>query len=227
MSKVKDENMLSKNEYEKLPLDAYFTPEWCAEELLTAYEFNSPIWEPFVGVGNVAKVLQESGKKVICSDIKNYKYPLTFQLDFTEDNIKEYAEYMIKDFTNFQHSSPRWIITNPPYTHLDWYMDRLHWLCMEWKAGLAVLLRHEWDCAKGRARFFGDNDFYKGKLVLTTRPRWIEKKDKPNTSPRHNYSWFLWDYEREQTPIIKYSYAKVSNLAKKNDLLGERNKDEK
>lgn len=208
----KDQHMLGKPKYSRIEHDAYFTPEWCVDAFLDSYSENisGVIWEPFVGTGNIARVLQNCDHKVICTDLNDYGYPLTVPVDFRDDDIETFIRVLTKDFTNFSEEKPRWIITNPPYTKLQWYVERILFLCQKFEAGAALLLRNEFDSAKTRGDFFGNNPHYLGKIVLTTRPVWIEG-EKQRASPRHNYSWFVWDYGSPATDKkeITYSYRGI------------------
>ena len=59
---------------------------------------------------------------------------------------------------------------------------------------VAMLLRNEFDSAASRKELFTGNVYFDTKIILTKRPRWIEGS---TGSPRHNYAWFVWDFERE------------------------------
>ena len=83
------------------------------------------------------------------------------------------------------------IVTNPPYSLADAFVRKAILLAGIHKQRVAMLMRHEWLCAKSRAGLF-DYPFL-GMVVLTDRPVWF-----PGTKgrPRHNFSWFLWDWSR-------------------------------
>lgn len=199
----KDPSMLRLYKYEQLPLDAYFTPEWCVHALLDNYTFeNGIVWEPFVGIGRIAKVFEQLDYKVISSDIKDYGYPFTWELDFNRPNVEVFAKEIC------DRTGPRWIITNPPYHNCKKYVERILGLCEHFNAGAAVLLRNEFDCGTLRAPIFQDNPAYWGKIILTKRPRWFEEE---RASPRHNYAWYVWDYRnksKERCKNLLYSYRK-------------------
>ena len=80
-------------------------------------------------------------------------------------------------------------MTNPPNNLAKVFIDRALEIIGETEGKVALLLRNEYDSASGRRYLFNQPPFAR-KLVLTRRPRWIEGT---TTSPRHNFSWFVWD----------------------------------
>jgi hypothetical protein len=67
-----------------------------------------------------------------------------------------------------------------------------------------MLLRNEFDCGLKRVGLF-ENYPFSAKLVLTSRPRWIENS---KTSPRHNYSWYVWNWG-------DYGFSRIYYLKKR------------
>lgn len=104
---------------------------------------------------------------------------------------------------------PDAIITNPPYDEkeqgVDAEMSVRHALTlMEPERGVvAMLLRHEWDCAKKRADLF-DHPAFAFKVTLRFRPRWIEDS---TGAPRHSYAWFVWDFTKPAAARPELIYA--------------------
>lgn len=91
---------------------------------------------------------------------------------------------------------PDAIITNPPYddkasgvTAEKAVRHALRLMEPE-KGFVAMLLRHEWDTARGRADLF-DHPAFMSKITLRFRPRWIEGS---TGAPRHSYAWYCWDF---------------------------------
>jgi hypothetical protein len=90
------------------------------------------------------------------------------------------------------------IITNPPYGQraTDFVRRALEHMD-DHVSMVAMLMRSEYYHGSGkrdgRNEFFEDPRFA-GKLDLTARPRWDDwlNKPKPDASPRHNYSWYVW-----------------------------------
>lgn len=99
--------------------DMLFTPSWIIEILCDHINFrNKIIWEPAFGGGHIAKVLlNNKGVTVIGTDIITGN-------DFLTMDIKDLD--MIPDC----------IITNPPYSMKDQFIER----CIDWKLPFALLL---------------------------------------------------------------------------------------
>jgi hypothetical protein len=55
----------------------------------------------------------------------------------------------------------------------------------------ALLLRAEWIVPKARRRLVHDHPRFVGAVMLTARPRWVERAQE-SASPRHNLAWGVW-----------------------------------
>jgi hypothetical protein len=82
----------------RVPFDFYATPPEATRALLSAEQFDGPIWEPACGDGAIAKVLSAAGLQVVATDLIDRGYG-TPGIDFLRE------------------ASPRakHVITNPPY----------------------------------------------------------------------------------------------------------------
>ena len=80
--------------------DYYATDPKALESLLRVETFSHKIWEPAVGGGHLANVLEKHGYLVTCSDIIN----------------RGYKDTKIIDFLSFNGNWNFDIITNPPYS---------------------------------------------------------------------------------------------------------------
>ena len=170
--------------YARIEGDAYFTPPWVTEELLKLYDFPEHIWEPAAGNGAMVGVLEAKGHNVLASD------------------IEPQAEGIVqKDFLECQASISAAIITNPPYSHAQQFIEHSLELMKPCEGVVAMLLRNEYDCAKKRRHIFSDHPAFAMKLVLTKRPKWFAD-DK--ASPRHNFAWYVWDWKNEDPPKIRW-----------------------
>lgn len=193
-------------DYERVENEFYPTPAWCTEGLCDiGYDLIWPhdsIWEPAAGRMDISKVLTKYGHTVANSDLVCYDKNLPIQTGIDFLDTKE----MLNDSTA--------IVTNPPYgkvgkkTLSDEFVRHALNLTEPVMGAVAMLLRNEFDCAKGRRDIFQDNKAYAAKLVLTSRPRWFPDS---TGSPRHNYSWFIWDWTRTQAtetpePTIRYVF---------------------
>lgn len=92
---------------------------------------------------------------------------------------------------------PDCIITNPPYgKEAVKSVEKALELMQAEQGYVAMLMRHEWDAAKGRAHLI-DHPAYIAKITLRFRPVWIEKKEgEDSKSPRFSYAWYVWDWRK-------------------------------
>jgi hypothetical protein len=168
--------------YERDPSDFYPTPEWCTEALLRNYKFdrNYTIWEPACGQGHISRVLEEKGFNVFSSDLNDTGFGL-HGLDFLT-----------------QQTQHRAIITNPPYKNNLAYIFAKHAieLTEEYQGIVAMFMRTDWGSAATRAPLT-QHPAFALKLEMTKRPRWIEDS---TGSPRHCFSWYLWDWKTVGQP---------------------------
>ena len=173
-----DTAMIGASVYERAENDHYPTPENCTRAVanfLTAKKFltnYSVIWESSCGNGKMVHVLEEEFDKVIATDLFPKMDAPTLDFITTEPAFGFDA-----------------IITNPPYSDTDGWMDRCLYYVRNWGTTAAMLMRHEVDSASSRERFFSACPEYAARLTLTWRPRWIEGS---TGSPRHNYDWYIW-----------------------------------
>jgi hypothetical protein len=188
-----DTAMVGAPKYERVADDAYFTPSWCVDALLSKWRPGCPVWEPAAGHGNIVEVLDRHGIGTTATDINEY-------VDLTRDLIIEAADFLrTNPYPAF--SGMFSIITNPPYDKAEQFVRYALQLTEPVNGSVAMLLRHEWDCAGGRKDLFTLPAF-KMKLVLTKRPRWFSDT---KTSPRHNFSWFIWDWANTGKPTLGYA----------------------
>ena len=164
--------------YERVANDAYYTPAWCTEALLRHVKFDEDVWEPAAGNGQIRDVLQESGYAVWATDLYYYSdLEMIYRHDFFNTDADRAA-----------------IITNPPYDQARQFIERSIELTKPHRGKVAMLLRNEYDSAATRQHLFSESPCFAMKLVLTKRPKWVAS-DK--ASPRHNFAWFVWDWQHE------------------------------
>lgn len=216
-SAKRDAAMLGDSGYARIEADHYNTPPENLDCLVQHVAIHPNVWEPAVGIGNLATRLHEFGHAVWSGDIIDYGFDDNFEL---------------KDF--FLTKEPpsnriRALVSNPPYETIDLKSERWAYLkplavkyglksnkvsmaelfcrhaievMKKPKGQVALYLRNEFDCSKGRMDLFSLPPFHK-KIVVTKRPRWVEGS---TGSPRHNYSWFVWDW-RQTSGAGSIAYA--------------------
>jgi hypothetical protein len=173
--------MLAGAKFERLANDAYWTPAPVTEALLGRVQLRGIVWEPACGRGDMVRVIERAGYPVVASDVASYE---------TE------RDYRRQDFleTVTAPLGVESIVTNPPYSHAQAFIEHAIALMLPRAGMVAMLLRNEYDSAKSRRTLF-ENPVFREKLVLTFRPRWIDRNgDAPQASPRHNFAWYLWDH---------------------------------
>jgi hypothetical protein len=173
--------------YERRPLDAYFTPAWCTAALLDHVRFPLYVREPMCGDGAIVAVLRERGHLVGASDIRDYGCPGAVIQDV---------------LTIGRDAKLEAIVSNPPYEGGARFIGHCLWLVEPLRGKVAMLLRHEYDCAKERRALFADHPAFAHKLTLTKRPKW-SADDK--ASPRFPFAWFVWDWAHTGAPTLGYA----------------------
>src|SRR5262249_38100806 len=92
------------------------------------------------------------------------------------------------------------IITNPPYTKAQQFIEHALALMRPGGGLVAMLLRTDYDHAASRAHLFAHPAFAK-KIVLMKRIRWLEDS---TGNPSFNHAWFVWDWQHQGPPTIAY-----------------------
>ena len=193
--KLSDPSMLGQTHYVRRPADHYPTPAWVTEalvpHLLRYVPFDMRVWECACGTGAMANVLTQHFHDVVATDLEDYGYPLgACGIDFLSSEQREWRGA---------------IVTNPPYGDIAEQFIRHALLVTKPYGVVAMLLRHEYDTAKGRVDLFNQPPFAL-RLNLTTRPRWIEGTV---GAPRHAFAWFVWSWAWTGNPEVQYHVTKA------------------
>jgi hypothetical protein len=191
----RDPAMLGTSGFVRRRLDAYFTPAWVTEALLSKVDLPSHVvWEPAAGRGDMVAVLKRAGFLVYATDI------IGPDLGCIEATKRDFLEADI----DWSADS---IITNPPFDQIEPFIRKALELTRpgQHRVGsgglVAILARHEFDCAAGRNDLFTRSPFAR-KVVLTKRPKWVEVH---TASPRFTYAWFVWDWRHRGEPTVTYA----------------------
>ena len=175
-----DRAMLGTSGYARRERDAYPTPLWVTEALINSQvEFRGDIWEPAAGAGDMASILRWF-YRVVATDIGWADSTDFLQQQSLPDGVKS-------------------IVTNPPFDRIDAFIRHALELTRPPRGMVAMLGRHELDCAAGRR-----DPPFAVKIVLTRRPRWVARHP-GDSSPRHNFSWFVWDWEHAGPSVLRYA----------------------
>jgi hypothetical protein len=145
-------------------------------------EIGRRILEPAAGRGHLSLELRRAGLEVVSFDLRRYMNPLID--DIGQGDIRELTTLKGFDF----------VITNLPYGDLEELATHLIKLGARDRCGVALLVRAEWLTPKARRKLVHEHSHFAGAVMLTTRPRWIERT-KDSASPRHNFAWAVWSAE--------------------------------
>lgn len=173
--------------HERSDYDFYATNPKHVEELLEREEFSKDVLEPAVGMGHIAKVLQEHGHNVVGIDIVDRGYPGTILADFTQENFKWKGD----------------IITNPPYKIANQYVTK----CMEMLEDgrkLALFLKIQFLESESRRKIF---DKYPPKRIYVYSKR-AECSSSGDFSKKESsamcFCWFIWVKGNTDKPTIEW-----------------------
>jgi len=179
--------------YERAELDFYPTPSDVTEALvpflMLHQHAHAEVWEPGCGTGAMSEVLCRYFPNVRSTDIKDYGY---------DKMIPGSRDFLAQ--TEYDGHS---IVTNPPFGKLaEKFIRKALELTQPHGGVVAMLLRKEYDSAKTRSPLFKDHPAFAREVVLLWRPRWIAGS---KGAPRHNYSWFIWDWNWRREPVKSYA----------------------
>jgi hypothetical protein len=161
--------------YQRKERDCYETPAWVTKALLPYLGKCLHVWEPAAGSGKMVRVLADAGHLVEASDITEGRDFLTCGRLFDVHAI----------------------ITNPPYVLAREFIET----ALDRAPVVAMLLRTDFDHAKGRQHLFSRCAAFQKKLVLTKRIRWFEDS---KGAPSFNHAWFIWDHTNSGLPALVY-----------------------
>jgi hypothetical protein len=166
--------------YERVAFDQYETPAWATRALVPHIpERVRNIWEPACGSGKMVAELSRT-HSVGGTDIQSGE-----------------------DFFSTQGYGGDAIITNPPYSIAQEFIEHALELTMAQSGFVAMLLRCDFDHAKTRRHLFSNHAAFAKKLVLTKRIRWIEDS---KGSPSFNHAWYLFDWQHRGSPSLAYHF---------------------
>ena len=165
--------------YARKALDNYETPEWVTKAVVPHLGSKLHIWEPAAGGGKMVRALVAAGCTVEASDIADgrdfLRTPAIFNCDV--------------------------IATNPPFSRAREFIEHAIEVMQPSMGKVAMLLRTDYDHAKGRQHLFGQCSIFAKKLVLTRRIVWFEA---PNAAPSFNHAWYIWDWKHVGPPVLAY-----------------------
>lgn len=167
--------------YERKENDLYETPAWVTECLRPHVGNLQTIWEPACGSGAMVKVF-----------LSSWRVPYIESTDIANGY----------DFLKQSRSACEAIITNPPYSQSQAFIEHALKLALPHQGLVAMLLRTDYDHAKTRQHLFGKCPWFAKKVVLTKRIVWFERD---GAAPSFNHAWYIWDYKHQGAPTLAYA----------------------
>jgi hypothetical protein len=163
--------------------DSYETPPWVTDAIVRHLRSLAlHVWEPAAGSGQMVDALGCAGFQVTATDIAT-------GVDFL-------------DCDALPSDAIQAIVTNPPYTYAEPFIEHALLLTKPVGGVVSMLLRCDFDHGKTRRHLFADCPAFAIKLILTKR---IVFFDRPGAAPSFNHAWFVWDWQHTGKPTIEYA----------------------
>jgi len=186
---------IAPSRYERLENDGYATLDayWVVPALLRSVPIEGRVLEPAAGRGHLSLELRHAGLDVTSFDLHHYAAPLV-------DDIGIGDIRALRSLEGFA-----WTITNLPYSDLEELATHLIGLGARDRCATALLVRAEWIVPRARRRLVHDHKHFAGAVMLTRRPRWVDKAE-VQASPRHNFAWVVWGARpRRGDPWLRFA----------------------
>lgn len=177
MDKIVATQMIGGNPTKKRSeTDFYPTPSEVTEALLRVLNLpkSTVIWEPACGEMDMVTVMQRAGYSVIATD-------LSYGQDFLTEPLPECD----------------WIITNPPFSVSDKFIER----CAEHGKPFAMLLKSQYWHARRRYDLF-QKITPSVVCPLTWRPDFLFKKPGKRSAPLMDVQWCVWEPPYNQKTVF-------------------------
>lgn len=178
MSKVTAQIIGGNPKAKRVESDFYPTPPEVTQVLLDFLKIpkESFIWEPACGDGHMVEVMKENGYVVHGTDIQNGT-----------------------DFLEVKETTADWIITNPPFSLADEFVEH----CAKLRVPFALLLKSQyWHARKRNDLFYKYPPRYI--LPLTWRPDFLfhKRADGERAAPLMDVMWCVWNGKSTITQYI-------------------------
>lgn len=180
------------SESERETHDYYATEPRAVEILLQHESFSPHIWECACGGGHIARVLENTGYRVKCSDIIDRGYKGT-----------EIVDFLKVDKETVKNEVPRDIITNPPYKYAKEFVEQALSLSMD-SAKVAMFLKLTFLEGQARKKLF--NEYPPARIyVFSGRVKCAKNGDFQSVgSSAVAYAWFVWVKGFKGDPVVKW-----------------------
>ena len=178
--------------HERVANDAYYTldADWIVPALLDVVKVEGPTLEPCSGAGHMVAALRAASVDVVGHELYHHDAPVAADIVYGQD---------VFDLTPADLAGFRWVVSNLPYDLQDDIVSHLLNVASVTRTNLAFLVRAEWPIAQRRHQLVHTHPAFDAVIQLTKRPRWVPTTV-ATTSPRHNFAWCVWRWDREDTP---------------------------
>lgn len=182
-------------------LDFYTSPPDFVQHALKYLDHGEILWEPSVGTGKVARLLEDQGFSVCTSDIHDYRFVNrrgfpTEVVDFFKTEELPYLFY--GEFAST-------IITNPPYKQAQKYVEHALHLLRGTKGGKVImLLRLDFLTSQARGKFFSTVGQLKHVDIFSYRIKCLKDDIDDGASSAVNYAIFVWEVGYLYQPQISW-----------------------
>jgi type I restriction-modification system DNA methylase subunit len=167
------------SEYERRDRELYETPPHVTEALIPHLPRppGHKIWEPACASGKIVRVLADAGYHVYATDKVDGE-------DFFELNDSK---------------GSHGIVTNPPYTDCDVFVQHALDLMLPRGGFVAILQRSDYMFAKTRRHLFAECPVFSKIICLHKRIVWFERDDGEREAPSTFHAWHIWDWRHDGT----------------------------
>ena len=189
--------MYGESGHARIQHDAYYTLDaaWIVPALLDVVKVEGPILEPCSGAGHMVAALRDAGLVVVGHELYQHNAPVAADIVYGQD---------VFDLTPDDLAGFRWAVSNLPYDRQDDIVSHLLNVASVTRTNLAFLVRAEWPIAQRRCDLVHTHPAFDCVIQLTKRPRWVPT-EVSTASPRHNFAWVVWRWDRANTsPSIHF-----------------------
>jgi hypothetical protein len=168
----------------------YETPPEAVWALLKHEPVPLTIWEPAAGPGAIVRVLRQSGRGVVATDLVDYGWPADFQARGSVDFLME------------REAPPQIgaILTNPPFKLANEFVEHARRLCPL----VYMLVRLAFYESERRSPILDAGDLariyvFRKRLPMMHRAGWEGRKANSGMA----FAWFCWDRGHFGKPTIE------------------------
>jgi hypothetical protein len=175
--------------------DLYQTPPEAVRALLKVEDVPQRIWEPACGPGSIVRVLRESGRDVLATDLVNYESP---------EQDASGVDFLIPGIAESHADGTRAIVTNPPFKNAEPFIAR----ALKLSPYVAMLLRLGFLESEKRRGILEHSNLarvyvFRNRLPMMHREGW----EGPKGGSAICYAWFIWDRSHTgQTQLHRISW---------------------